>query len=121
MLLLYTLMQKSPLNKSNERCCHIRDLFCIGELHLTDGIFEIAVKDNGFSKFVQQCMNRHFNGDWGNMDECEKWNNNIAIMPEQPRSRIFSRFYYPADNSLHIWIITEPDRSSTTVMLPQEY
>ena len=114
-------MQKKPLRKSNERCCHVRDLFRTGELHLSEGVFNIAVKDAGFSKFVQQCMNRHFNGDWGNLGEDEKLNNNIAIMPEQPHSRVFSRYYYPSDESLNIWIITECDRSSTTVMLPEEY
>lgn len=59
---------------------------------------------------------RHVSGDWGDMDAHDKRANNAAV---KEGNRIFSAYNLPL---LHkVWIITEADRSSTTILLPEEY
>jgi hypothetical protein len=61
-------------------------------------------------------FNRHLSGDWGDLDESDKIQNEIAL---QSDARILSA-YNLADGS-RIWIITEADRSSTCLLLPSDY
>ena len=59
---------------------------------------------------------RHQNGDWGDMCEEDKLANENAL---REGGRLFSA-YHAADRT-KFWIITEADRSVTTVLLPDEY
>lgn len=60
-------------------------------------------------------LSRHANGDWGNMDDDDKELNNDALIHG---GRIFSSYIV---NDVKFWVITEADRSSTCVLLPEEY
>jgi hypothetical protein len=55
-------------------------------------------------------------GDWGDLDECDKQANEDALTNGD---RILS--HYKLDGGRRIYIITEADRSSTCILLPQEY
>jgi hypothetical protein len=59
---------------------------------------------------------RHMTGDWGDLDEFDKTENESAL---ENHYRIFSAYHLK--NGTRIWIITEADRSSTCVLLPSEY
>jgi hypothetical protein len=59
---------------------------------------------------------RHLSGDWGELDE-EDWKENEAAL--QYGFRLLSR--YRVREKVTFWIITEHDRSVTTVLLPDEY
>ena len=59
---------------------------------------------------------RHIAGDWGNLDQHDKQLNDLAV---KDGSRIFSAYHIGP--KLRIWLITEADRSSTTVLLPDDY
>lgn len=59
---------------------------------------------------------RHAGGDWGDLDQDDKAENEAAITDGL---RILSA-YRLADHT-RIWIITEADRSATTILLPEEY
>lgn len=61
-------------------------------------------------------VRRHLRGDWGDMCESDKQLNADAVRTGE--SRIFSAYEFPQGK---IWIITEWDRSVTTVLLPEEY
>ena len=65
---------------------------------------------------------RHQSGDWGNLCDEDKQLNNEAIAhegnPEQ-QQRVHSS--YKTTNNEVIWIITEHDRSVTTLLTPDEY
>ncbi len=65
---------------------------------------------------VQQALSRHAGGDWGDVDEHDHQANELAL---QDGSRIFS--VYHAEDGEKFWIITEADRSSTCVLLPEDY
>ncbi len=59
---------------------------------------------------------RHAAGDWGDLGEDDKMLNDLAVTHDE---RILSA--YTLTDGTRIWIITEGDRSATTVLLPEEY
>jgi hypothetical protein len=61
-------------------------------------------------------LRRHVSGDWGDVDE-EDWQANEQSLLDD--SRILSA--YKLSTGERFWIITEADRSSTTLLLPSEY
>jgi hypothetical protein len=61
-------------------------------------------------------LSRHMNGDWGEVDKEDWATNNEAVKNGQ---RIVSS--YPLSKKTSIWVITEWDRSVTTLLLPDEY
>lgn len=65
---------------------------------------------------VRTLLDRHHSGDWGDMCRTDKRENDYAV---SHGSRIFSAYNVSDDES--VWIITESDRSSTTVLLPDDY
>lgn len=61
---------------------------------------------------------RHLAGDWGDMDEHDKKENDYSL---GKHLRLFSAYNLPDSNNGKIWIITEADRSATTILLPGDY
>jgi hypothetical protein len=59
---------------------------------------------------------RHANGDWGEVDDCDRRANEYAV---EHGLRVLSA--YTLRTGQRIWIITEADRSRTTILLPEEY
>lgn len=88
-------------------------MFEIGQLVATPGALE-AFERNGQTplEFIQ----RHINHDWGDLDDDDKRENDYSVAHG---FRILSA--YRLKDSTRIWIITEADRSSTTILLPSEY
>ena len=65
---------------------------------------------------VAAAMRRHARGDWGELDDHDRQANQSAL---KDGSRLLSA--YRASNDVKFWIITEWDRTSTTVLLPEDY
>jgi hypothetical protein len=65
---------------------------------------------------ISSALRRHLLGDWGDLDEEDKQTNERALVEG---TRLFSA-YHAADGT-KFWIITEWDRSVTTVLLPEDY
>ena len=61
-------------------------------------------------------LERHLKGDWGELDEHDVRENELSL---ESGWRILS--CYRLRNGTRIWIITEADRSVTTLLLPEEY
>jgi len=59
---------------------------------------------------------RHRRGDWGDCCEDDRQANEAALVNA---SRVFS--IYTTRDGVKIWVITEADRSSTCILLPDEY
>ena len=59
---------------------------------------------------------RHLSGDWGELDEHDRRENEISLTEG---FRLLSRYVTPTGTAF--WIITEHDRSATTILLPEEY
>lgn len=89
-------------------------LFSLGTVVATDEI-SVACQDSSFASGVRNALNRHMKGDWGNVCDSDKALNNQALTDE---TRLLSSYEV---NGQKVWIITEADRSSTTVLFPHEY
>lgn len=87
--------------------------FEIGQVVATPGALA-ALEEN--SQNPDTFLQRHVNGDWGDLCDEDKKENDFAV---EKRLRIFSA-YLLQDNT-KIWVITEADRSVTTFLLPDEY
>lgn len=65
---------------------------------------------------VFDAMCRHVRCDWGDLDPEDKQRNNEALTEG---ARLFSEYH--SSSGTKFWIITEADRSATTVLLPEDY
>jgi hypothetical protein len=87
--------------------------FHLGHHSLTPGA-QWALLENNASP--TEFLARHARGDWGDVSEHDRAENEFAIGKE---FRIWS--VYPLPDGEKIWVITEADRSRTTILLPDEY
>jgi len=85
--------------------------FDVGQLCMTRGAAEQLHDDDVFKALV-----RHLAGDWGDVDK-QDWHANDTAVSEG--RRLLSA--YADRRNTRFWIITEADRSATTVLLPEEY
>lgn len=90
--------------------------FELGDLVMTRAIYDTYKDDHDFTYFLVRIINRHLNGDWGDLDEEDKAANDEALI--EPYDRILSSYSFRGEK---IWIITEWDRSVTTVLFPSDY
>lgn len=90
--------------------------FSLGQLVWTRGVNDRVADDEAFAKFVTQSMHRHAIGDWGNLTADDVKENEYSLGHEL---RLLSA--YEQEGLPKIWIITEADRSVTTVLFPDEY
>jgi hypothetical protein len=65
---------------------------------------------------VLTALRRHLSGDWGDVD-AHDWQENELSLREG--FRLLSAYH--TESGVKFWIITEADRSATTVLLPEEY
>ena len=94
------------------------ELFPLGRIVLTanlQGQLQ-AASPEGWEQELQSLIARHASGDWGDLGEEDKRENNLAL---GRGLRIFSA--YETSSGIKIWIISEADRSVTTVLLPEDY
>jgi hypothetical protein len=89
--------------------------FSVGRIVLTEGIHELLAEHEDDTSILNLLLTRHQIGDWGNVDAEDAKANDDAVING---ARILSSFKLFGQK---IWIITEWDRSITTVLLPSEY
>lgn len=85
--------------------------FRIGQLLMTPGVMDQISHDE-----ILSAVQRHANCDWGNLCKEDKKQNDLAL---KNGGRLFSA--YRTSQGIKFWVITEADRSATTVLLPEEY
>ena len=94
-------------------------LFRLGILLATPGALEF-IQTNDVD--IQALVHRHVSGDDGDLCAGDKAANKVAL---KHGSRIFSSYRcvegISDGDAGRLWIITEADRASTTVLLPSEY
>ena len=90
-----------------------RPLFPLGQVVATPGaLAALEDADQTPIEFLQ----RHIVGDWGDLDEHDRNENEFSL---REGLRLLSA--YRTSKDIRIWIITEADRSATTILLPHEY
>lgn len=95
--------------KSNVR----RPRFPLGRILATPGALA-ALDQSGDS--AHGLLMRHATGDWGELCDDDKQANEAAL---GQGTRLLSA--YRLGDGTKVWIITEADRSATTILLPEEY
>lgn len=82
----------------------------LGQIFVTPGILEHFTSEE-----IGKILARHQVGDWGDVSEKDKKANDEAL---KNGGRLFSAYVV---KGIKVWVITEADRFSTTVLLPDEY
>ena len=88
-------------------------LFTLGRIVATPGALR-ALTESQEAPF--QFLRRHLTGDWGDLSPADERVNTRALTTG---GRLLSA--YKTRNGVKLWIITEADRSSTCILLPEEY
>lgn len=89
--------------------------FDLGKVMVTIGISDAIIETDNFAQFVNESLCRYIKQDWGDTCEEDAKQNDEAV---ENGDRIHA--VYKKENWT-IWIITEWDRSVTTILFPEEY
>jgi hypothetical protein len=87
--------------------------FSLGRLAATPGALEAMEASGQTAEFF---LARHASADWGEVNERDRQLNNDALVHGD---RLLSA--YRTLQGVRLWVITEADRSSTVLLLPEEY
>jgi len=87
--------------------------FAPGRVVATPGALR-KLADAGLSP--EALLARHLRGDWGELDGDDRRENEQSLVRGL---RLLSS--YAVGEGVRVWIITEADRSATTLLLPEEY
>lgn len=87
-------------------------LFALGQVISTPNALELLTKQHIDPLTL---LHRHQTGDWGDLDETDRETNKDALVTGL---RILSSYQMGSDK---IWLITEADRSITTILLARDY
>jgi hypothetical protein len=85
--------------------------FQLGQIVATPNALNHLTQDD-----IRSGIIRHQSGDWGDLDADDRKENDLAL---ERGTRLLS--VYHASNGVTFWIITEADKSSTTVLMPEDY
>ena len=88
-----------------------RRSFQLGRILATPGVLQTVSADE-----IRARLSQHAQCDWGELSDEDRQENDDAL---DRRLRILSA--YRSRSGVKFWIITEADRSATTVLLPDEY
>jgi hypothetical protein len=88
-------------------------LFTLGRVVATPGALE-ALQDA--HQAAQEFLSRHGRGDWGDLTEEDQKENDFSVCRSL---RLLSAYHL--STGVTLWIISEADRSATTLLLPSEY
>ena len=86
-------------------------VFPLGSIVATPKALEVITQED-----IVQALRRHQAGDWGEVDVNDREENELS---HREGFRLLSVYY--AKNGVKFWIITEADRSGTTILLPEDY
>jgi hypothetical protein len=90
-----------------------KPLFKLGQVVATPGALA-AFEEAGLTPW--EFLSRHVQGDWGDLNDVDREANDRSV---EDGSRILSAYHLKT--GVKVWIITEADRSSTCLLLPDEY
>ena len=90
-------------------------LFPLGQIVATPGALAALGKAG---QTPLEFLERHIQGDWGELDEGDRKENQLSLMRG---FRLLSSYRTSSEDRTKVWVITEADRSVTTLLLPEEY
>jgi hypothetical protein len=90
-----------------------RARFSLGQVVATPGALD-ELKRSG--QAPSEILSRHQTGDWGKIPDEDRKENELSV---KKGFRILSAYELPTGEK--VWVITEADRSATTILLPADY
>jgi len=91
----------------------MRALFPLGQIVATPGALDTLTRAN---QTPNEFLLRHISGDWGELDAHDSAENMYSL---KHGFRVMSSYRTKSGDTL--WLMTEADRASTTLLLPEEY
>ena len=85
--------------------------FQLGQTVITPAAMEVLTNGD-----VLTALSRHVKGDWGDVSRHDREENELSL---REGFRLFSVYHTTSD--IKFWVITEADRSATTILLPEDY
>ncbi len=89
--------------------------FGLGQVVTTRGVAAFLEQQGNDNQTLFRLLQRHVSGDWGEVCATDKKSNNDALETGQRLLSAYDLF------GRKVWVITEWDRSVTTVLFPEEY
>ena len=99
----------------------INPAFPTGQIVASRGVYDLACQNLDFAQFVQKSLNRHVKGEWGDVNGKDKQTNDQSLKQGTRLLSAYNDDRFPKNGIATIWIITEADRSATTILFPDEY
>jgi hypothetical protein len=96
---------------TDARTRFVQPKFPLGQIVATSNASALLTSED-----ILSALRRHASGDWGELDNEDLKRNDQALCKG---TRLLSA--YRSANGTKFWIITEWDRSVTTVLLPEDY
>ncbi|MCI0659992.1 MAG: hypothetical protein L0220_02855 [Acidobacteria bacterium] len=90
-----------------------KPLFDLGAIVATPGALEALVESG---ERAETFLQRHVSGDWGELSTDDAEENKLSL---KEGFRLLSA--YVLSSGQRIWVLTEADRSVTTILLPEDY
>jgi hypothetical protein len=93
----------------------------LGRIVVSASVHERVALDSDFHAFTVACLHRHEASDWGDLDDDDRAANERALTGD---GRVLSAYDVPPGYELpddQLWIVTEADRSATTLLWPSDY
>jgi hypothetical protein len=101
---MYSEFNWKPENQSGHK-------FLLGRVLVTPSVLELVPAD-----LISLWLSRHQNGDWGVISASDWQANNNDL---QNGGQLLSAYKNP--EGVKVWIITQSDRLTTVILLPEEY
>jgi hypothetical protein len=89
-------------------------LFPLGQVVATPGAISV-METHGIDPI--EMLRRHAIGDWGDLCDEDRAENDLSL---RDGLRLFSAYGDTASRT-RLWVITEADRSVTTILRPEDY
>ena len=86
-----------------------------GKIFVTQGVAKLAMQNSGFASHVQKTLQRYCRGEWDVTGEDVGTLKRLSLEHNWRISASYESEKFP-----EIWITTEPNRSSTTIMFAEE-
>lgn len=90
-------------------------MFELGQVVCTTN-FKNTVGVDRFAAVASRMLGLHSGGDWGDVSTEDKKSNDEAVKTGE---RILSAYH--TEDNIKVWVLTERDRSVTTILLPEDY
>ena len=84
----------------------------LGRIGATPGALQVLTEAG---EDLRLLLARHASGDWGELDEDDRRENKLSL---NHGWRVLISYSVGGNT---VWVITEADRSVTTILLPEEY